>query len=98
MLSTPKKRKILKHFYISLVYILIFCSRINAHSQTQDTIIQARTMTMKEIAQINKTLSQINKGMKSFDLNETKELLIKIEHHYSEIPDLFKIYASDPYT
>ena len=26
------------------------------------------------------------------DLNEIKELLIKIEHHYSEIPDLFKIF------
>ena len=76
----------------------MFCSSINAHSQTEDPIIQARMMAMKEIAQCLKTLSQINRGMKPFDLNEIKELLKKIEDHSAEVPDLFRIYATDPFT
>ena len=87
-----------KYIYVGLTCTLIFCSGGNAHSQTEDPIIKARMMAMKEIALSLKTLSKINRGMKSFNLTEIEDLLLIIENRSSEVPDLFKIYATDPFT
>ena len=81
---------------VSVLLVALLSAEVISHSGTTNEIVKARMASMKVIAANMKSLSKVNRGRDSFDVNEVRNMLAEIESDAAQTPILFEVNATDP--
>lgn len=87
----------MKHAYRAFALALgLAATAALAHSGVQNPAVKARMDAMSAIADNTKTLGEMAKGARPFDVAAARDAAAAIAEHAARVPELFKAEADDP--